>query len=91
MKEIEKTLTANADMTEEEYAKMTGDADAATEAHGEGKTKLYAGKPISEATRHKRIQSNFYGTAVNILLNIFVELKNISATLEKMKEKGDAD
>ena len=55
-------LNKNVNLSEQEYKEKVIKADASTEAHGvEGKA------PVSEKTRHKRIQSNFYGISLNFL------------------------
>lgn len=84
--DVKTALEDNVDKSEEEYAKINADADSSTEKHGHGET-----KKMSEATRHKRIQSNFYGTSTNILLNILVSLNETNRLLtELLKEKNDA-
>lgn len=81
-KEIEKALHANVDLPDEEYEKLTAQADQSTERHGvEGKA------PVSEAKRHKRIQSNFYGTSVNIGMQILSALANVETLLKLIAQK----
>lgn len=75
---IEKALNKDVDLSSEEYRKKCTAADLFTATHGvEGKA------PISEAVRHKRIQSNFYGTALNVMLSLLAEL---SQTNELLRE-----
>ena len=81
-KEIEKALLANVDLPDEEYEKLTAQADQSTERHGvKGKA------PVSEAKRHKRIQSNFYGTSVNIGMQILSALANVETLLKLIAQK----
>ena len=81
-KEIEKALHANVDLPDEEYEKLTEQADQSTERHGvKGKA------PVSEAKRHKRIQSNFYGTSVNIGMQILSALANVETLLKLIAQK----
>ena len=70
MSELEKdiidALNANVDLSKEDYAKVTALADESTANNGiKGKA------PKSEATRHKRVQTNFYATALNIMINMY--------------------
>ena len=81
-KEIEKALHANVDLPDEEYEKLTAQADQSTERHGvKGKA------PVSEAKRHKRIQSNFYGTSVNIGMQMLSALANVETLLKLIAQK----
>lgn len=77
-KQIKSALNNNIDLTEEEYKEKVIEADKATAGHGI--TKKAA---VSEAVRHKRIQSNFYGIALNFLSCILSSLENQTALLSQ--------
>lgn len=78
--DIETALNANVELSKEEYAEMCARADESTKANGvEGKA------PVSEATRHKRVQTNFYATALNILINVYQLTAEIADTLKELK------
>ena len=79
--EIDVALNANVELSKEEYAKTCANADESTKAHGvEGKA------PLSEATRHKRVQTNFYATALNILVNIYQLQCEIADSLKELND-----
>ena len=77
-----------ADMAEE-YKEKNEKADASTKAHGvEGRA------PLSEALRHKRIQTNFYATMLNIGVSLLAEVTETNrllriALMERHKEGKD--
>lgn len=69
MKDIMQALENNVDLPDEEYKALCEKADKVTASNGiDGKA------PLTEARRHKRIQSNFYGMAINILSSIHAGL-----------------
>lgn len=81
-KAIENALNDNTDLSEEEYRAATEEADRRTAIHGtEGET------PADEAVRHARIQSNFYGTALNILMAIYSVLEGICSAITPRQEE----
>lgn len=81
---IENALNANTDLSEEEYRAATEEADKRTAMHGtEGET------PTNEAQRHARIQSNFYGTALNILMAIYSVLEGICSAITRQEERNE--
>lgn len=83
-KDINTALNANVDMSKEEYAKMCELADETTKVNGvEGKA------PIDEETRHKRVQTNFYATALNILVNLYQLTAEIADSLKDLKEMNN--
>lgn len=83
-KDINTALNANVDMSKEEYAKMCELADETTKVNGvEGKA------PVSEAVRHKRVQTNFYATALNILVNLYQLTAEIADSLKDLKEMNN--
>ena len=80
-KDINAALNANVDLGKEEYAKMCAHADETTKVNGvEGMA------PIDEETRHKRVQTNFYATALNILVNLYQLTAEIADSLKYLKE-----
>ena len=82
--EINTALNANVELGKEEYAKMCSQADKTTKANGvEGKA------PVSEAVRHKRVQTNFYATALNILVNLYQLTAEIADSLKELKEMNN--
>jgi hypothetical protein len=62
---IEQSLLKDIDLSEEEYKKKRLENDAQTKKNGfDGKAS------IKEPVRARRMAMNFYGTVLNILLNI---------------------
>lgn len=79
--EVEQALNENVDMSKEEYVEQSKKMDDSTKKHGvEGRA------PVSEAIRHKRVQTNFYATALNVLVNIYQLTAEIA---ERLKELTD--
>lgn len=73
---IKKALLRDVDLTEEEFAEKNKIADATTAKHG------YKGKAsVNETRRARRMSMNFYGTALNILVNLH------ATTLEMLAEQ----
>lgn len=85
-KEIKEALLRDVDLSPEEYKEKNQKADASTKAHGvEGRA------PLSEALRHKRIQTNFYATMLNIGVSLLAEATETNrllriALMERHKE-----
>lgn len=84
-KDIETALNANVDLTTEEYVSLSKKMDESTKSHGvKGKA------PVSESTRHKRVQTNFYSTATNIFINMYQVMlesqKVLFAMYDEIKE-----
>ena len=76
---IKTALEKDVDLSTEEYREKLLAADGATKAHGvEGKA------TVSEAVRAKRIQSNFYGTSLNVMLSVLAELNQTNALLSEL-------
>ena len=76
---IKNALNKDVELTAEEYKTKCMQADKSTKMHGvEGRA------PISEALRHKRIQTNFYGTCLNVLLSALAELSQTNALLAEL-------
>ena len=75
-KYIKDALQRDTELSKEDYRAKCEEADRSTEAHDvQGKA------PLSEALRHKRIQTNFYGSALNIALSQLAELSRIGDAL----------
>ena len=71
--QIKEALERNIELSEEEYAEQFEKACGC--ANGNiGKAREYAKKPVSEKTKHQRIQSNFYGSSINYQSAIYDEL-----------------
>lgn len=83
---IKQALTRNVDLSKEEYAAKMQEADKSTKTHGvEGEA------PLTEAERHARIQSNFYGTLLNYMAALLGEITETNALLDQIiKEMEDA-
>ena len=80
-KDIETALNANVDLNEEEYREVCEKADGCTKAHG-----VKGRAALSEARRHKRVQTNFYATALNILINIYQLTAEIAESLKELND-----
>ena len=75
-KEIKEALMRDVDLPEEEYRAKNEAADQSTKTHGvKGKAAL------TEGRRHKRIQMNFYGTVLNILVGVLAEVAETNRML----------
>ena len=82
-KEVDEALIVDVDLSREEYAKKCAMMDESTKQHGvEGEA------PLSEEERHKRIQSNYYATALNILINIYQVVADLAADVKELTENG---
>ena len=82
-KEIKEALLRDVDLSKEEYKEKNEKADASTKAHGvEGRA------PLSEALRHKRIQTNFYATMLNIGVSLLAEVTETNRLLRYMITGG---
>ena len=80
--EIKQALENNVDLSKEEYAELNKKADVSTKSHGvEGRA------PISEALRHKRIQTNYYGSSLNVGMQTLAALSNIETLLGLIAKK----
>jgi hypothetical protein len=80
-KDIETALNANVDLSEEEYRAVCEKADGCTKAHG-----VKGRAALSEGRRHKRVQMNFYATALNILINIYQLTAEIAESLKELND-----
>lgn len=83
--EIKNALEDGVDLSDEEYRARAKAADAATECHG-----MTEKAPVSEAKRARRIQSNFYGTALNILCALYSVAEEI-LTILRGQEAGNGN
>lgn len=82
---IDNALTQDTEISREEYREKCEQADATAEAHG-----IDGEAPITEEERHARIQTNFYGTALNFLASILCEVSETNRLLsELLKKEGD--
>nr|DAW51386.1 MAG TPA: hypothetical protein [Caudoviricetes sp.] len=88
--EVKKALMQDVELSEGEYRAKNEKADASTKAHG-----VKGRAALTENTRHKRIQMNFYGTALNIMVGILAEVSEMNRLLRYMitgaAEGGDDD
>lgn len=74
--QIEKALTKDVELSDEEYRLKDEKADKATQAHGQTNK-----APISEAKRFKRIQRNFFGLSINYMACLLSALDNANNLL----------
>lgn len=82
---VKSALERDADLTPEEYAKTREKASQSAEFHT-GET---LPENESELLKHARIQSNFYGTALNFFLAFQDHLAEIRAAQERVEQKRD--
>lgn len=75
-KEVEAALMKDVDLTEEEYRAKNEKSDLSTKTHG-----VKGRAALTEGTRHKRIQMNFYGTALNVLVSLLAEVSETNRLL----------
>lgn len=75
-KEVEEALMKDVELTEEEYRAKNEKADLSTKTHG-----VKGRAALTESTRHKRIQMNFYGTALNVLVSLLAEVSETNRLL----------
>lgn len=78
-KSIKEALEKDVDLSPEEYRAKNEAADASTKAHG-----VKGRAALTEGQRHKRIQMNFYGTVLNILVGILAEASETNRLLRLM-------
>lgn len=76
---IEKALNKDVELTEKEYKEKCAESDKSTATHG-----VVGRAPLSEAIRHKRIQTNFYGTCLNVLLSALSEMSQTNTLLAQL-------
>lgn len=87
--EIQTALMRDVELPAEEYRAKLEQADGSTKAHG-----VKGRAALTESVRHKRIQSNFYGTALNILVSLLAETAETNRLLRLgleryLKQEGD--
>ena len=75
---IRAALLKDLDLTEEEFRKQRLIDDKVTKEHG-----VKGRAPVSESVRARRMAMNFYGTVLNILVNIHAT--NLEMTAEQKK------
>ena len=83
-KEIKEALEKDADLSPEEYRAKNEAADESTKAHG-----VKGRAALTEGQRHRRIQMNFYGSTLNILVGILAEVSETNKLLRKIMEGGN--
>lgn len=83
---INEALNKDVELLPEEYKAKCEQADATAEFHG-----AEGAAPIDEDTRHKRIQSNFYGTVLNFLASILCEASETNRLLGELVKKKEGD
>lgn len=76
---IKEALEKDVDLSPEEYRAKNEAADANTKAHG-----VKGRAALTEGQRHKRIQMNFYGTVLNILVSLLAEASETNRLLRLM-------
>lgn len=82
-KEITNALKQDINLSREEYAEKAKKADTSTKAHGvKGKAAV-----VSEELRHKRVQTNFYATMLNVICGLIAELQEIKTDMQEIKEE----
>lgn len=79
--EIKNALNENVNLTKEEYKEKIEKADKATEGHG-----IAGDAPVDEETRHKRIQSNYYGISLNFLSCILSAMEQQTILMAQQNE-----
>lgn len=85
---IEQALLKDVDLSPEEYREKNEKADKSTKTHG-----VKGRAALTEGIRHKRIQMNFYGTVLNVLMSLLCECTQTNKILITLlqKEKGDKE
>lgn len=86
-KEIIRALKKDIDLSPAEYAEKCREADKTTANNGIKNTARGKTPVVNEELRHKRVQTNFYGTALNLLLNVCISLDNLAAEVEELNKK----
>lgn len=82
--EVKAALMRDVDLSEEDYRAKNEAADKNTAAHGvKGKAAL------TESRRHKRIQMNFYGTTLNIMVGLLAEVTETNRLLRHIISKSE--
>lgn len=81
---IKEALEKDVDLSPEEYRAKNEAADASTKAHG-----VKGRAALTEGQRHKRIQMNFYGTVLNVLVGILSEVSETNRLLRLVMGEED--
>ena len=79
---IDNALNADTELSREEYAKKCAEADKITAAHGVG-----GEAPLTEEERERRMRMNYYGSIINIGMNVLAALNEVCTRLEIIDEK----
>lgn len=85
--DVNNILNHNIEVSEAEYKRSYAKASKNASVNYDKKKNEHVEK-VSEATKHKRIQSNFYGSAINILIAIYDQLQLINEHFEKINNEG---
>ena len=86
-KEIIRTLSKDINLSPAEYADKCREADKTTANNGIKNTARGKTPVVNEELRHKRVQTNFYGTALNLLLNICISLGELTDEVRELNGK----
>lgn len=86
-KEIIRALNKDINLSPAEYAEKCREADKTTENNGIKNTARGKTPVVNEELRHKRVQTNFYGTALNLLLNIIISLGELTEEIRELNGK----
>ncbi len=82
---VDKALHHDVELSRKEYMAKCAKADAVAKEQG-----IEGDAPLTEAERHARIRTNFYGTVLNFLASIMCEVSETNRMLaELLKEKND--
>lgn len=84
-------LNKDINLSTEEYAEKNRQADKATENNGIKKQGKGRVPVVNEELRHKRVQTNFYGTVLNLLLNICISLEEVKDELKVLNGTNEED
>lgn len=74
--EIQMALMRDVNLSPEDYRAKNEEADESTKTHG-----VKGRAALTESVRHKRIQMNFYGTVLNVLVSLLAEVSEMNRLL----------
>lgn len=86
-KGIIRALNKDINLSPAEYAEKCREADKTTENNGIKNTARGKTPIVNEELRHKRVQTNFYGTTLNLLLNICISLGELTEEIKELNGK----
>lgn len=90
-KEIIRALNKDINLSPAEYAEKCREADKTTANNGIKNTARGKTPVVNEELRHKRVQTNFYGTVLNLLLNICISLEEVKDELKILNGTNKKD